>query len=235
MQTKKQRDLIEALQKFYQRPVAKVSLELFFSIAAVLFFAIFAIKPTLLTMSDLLKEIEDKKKLDQQFSQKIAALSSIQPTYLQLQNRLVIIDEAIPGTPQLVYSLKIIEKIASEIGLVINSINVAEIPDEIKTSSDTIPDEIKTNSAEIPGEVKTNVGKTPLTTLERIDVPVALSVQGDYPIIRQFIENLKNYRRSFVIDTVVFTSKEIRGNRKLEARITISMPYFGFNNSNKKL
>ena len=205
MKTKKQRDLFTALQKFYQRPVAQVSLELFLSISAVLFFAIFAIRPTLLTTSDLLKEIEDKEKLDKQFSQKIAALSTVQPLYLQLQDQLLVLDDAIPSSPQLIYSLKVIEKIASELRLVITNINVVEIPEEKNEQNETIT----------------------LTSFERIDVPLVISISGDYPSMRQFVESLKEYRRSFVIDTIIFTTKELRGARKLEARITVSAPYFG--------
>lgn len=207
MKTKKQRDLFKTLQEFYQRPVAKVSMELFFSISAILFFAIFAIRPTLLTMSDLLNEIEDKKKLDRQLSQKIASLSSIQPLYIQLQDRLLVLDEAIPSTPQLILSLKIIEKIASQNKLVITSMGVSEIPEE--------------NPLDIKDQ--------PLTSFERVDVPVSISVDGDYLTIRQFVEDLKDYRRSFIVDTIVFSTKELRGNRKLEAKITVSMPYFGIN------
>jgi hypothetical protein len=53
--------LIRNLNAFYQKPVAKVSLELFLSVGTIIFFAMFAIRPTLLTMSDLVKEIEDKR------------------------------------------------------------------------------------------------------------------------------------------------------------------------------
>jgi len=156
-------------------------------------------------MSDLIKEIEDKEKLDKQLSQKIASLSSVQPLYLQLQDQLLILDESIPSQPQLIYSLKIIEKIASELHLVIANINVAEIPKENTDQNSEISS----------------------TSFERIDVPLTISIYGDYPSIRQFVESLKDYRRSFIIDTVIFTTKELRGTRKLEARITISAPYFG--------
>lgn len=204
MKTKKQRDLFITLQQFYQKPVAKVSLELFLSITTVLFFAIFAIRPTLMTMSDLLKEIEDKERLDKQLAQKIAALSTVQPLYLQLQDQLLILDEAIPSHPQLTYSLKVIEKIASELRLIITGINIAEIPKEAEQN-----------------EV------IALDLFERIDVPLTINISGDYLSIRQFVENLKEYRRSFVIDTIVFSTKELRGAKKLEARITVSAPYFG--------
>jgi len=83
--------LIRILDRFYHNPVAMVSFELFLSIAAILFFAVFAIRPTLLTMSDLIKEIEDKRKLDSQMEQKVAALSSAQESFLAVQDRIAVL------------------------------------------------------------------------------------------------------------------------------------------------
>ena len=74
----KRQQLTNTLVEFYNQPIAKVSLELFLSIVAVIFFAIFAIRPTLLTMSDLIKELQEKEVLNEKLSQKTAALSSVQ-------------------------------------------------------------------------------------------------------------------------------------------------------------
>lgn len=208
---KKQQDLRRILQDFYNRPVARVSLELFLSIGAVLFFAVFAIRPTLLTMSDLLKEIEDKRELDQQLDRKVAALSTVQGEYLEMQDRLGVLDLALPNQPQLLYTLKTIEKLASEQQLVIESLSVAEIPEEK------------------PPEPIGGADLVPIQNLSRVDLPMLISVSGDYPNIRQFIESLRSYRRQLVIDTVIFTTEESRNARKLRAAITISAPYIGTN------
>lgn len=208
--TKKQRDLMTALQQFYHQPVARVSIELFLSIGMILFFAVFAIRPTVLTMSDLLKEIEDKKQLDQQLSKKIAALSTAQSVYLELKDQLYVLDQALPNSPQLVSSLKVIEKAASELDLIITGMSVNEIPEE-KT-----------------------VQNIELEKMERVDVPVTIALSGSYPTIRQFVERLKNYRRSFVISNLTFNTQQTRGNKELEARITVSMPYFGEDALDKK-
>lgn len=196
------KDLTSALQQFYMQPVARVSVELLLTLGTILFFAVFAIRPTLLTMSDLIKEIEDKKKLDEQMTQKVAALSSAQSEYLALEDRLDVLDEALPSQPKLVESLKIIEKIASERNIAITSLNVNEIPAEPETP---------------PAFDKTS----------RQSLTAALSVSGDYLTIRQFIEDLKGTRRLFVIDTVVFSTSEERGSKTLRATITLSIPYFG--------
>jgi len=198
----KKKQLTITLNKFYEKPVAKVSLELFLSIGAILFFAIFAIRPTLVTMSDLVKEIEDKKALDQKMTQKIAALSTAQFTYLEAEEELRALDQALPTTPDFIRSLKIIEKIASERGILINTIAVTEIPKEIEK-------------------------EIAFSKLEKMSFPVSLSLSGDYNQIRLFVEDLLSNRRSFVTDTVIFSVSEERGQRKLQVTVTLSIPYFG--------
>lgn len=204
MPDKKRTDLILALQDFYQKPMAKVSLELVLSLTTVIFFAIFAIRPTLLTMFDLVKQIEDKTKLEQQLSQKIAALSTVQNQYLQLQDRLAVIDQAIPNDPQLVYTLTVIEKTASDLNLVIEGMNIAEIPNSRHQDEESDPN-----------------------ALERIDLPISIALSGNYLDIRQFVENLMNYRRSFVVDTIVFSTEKVRGVDQLKATVVVSAPYYG--------
>ena len=195
------KQLSSALNDFYQKPVAMVSLELFLSIGAVLFFAIFAVRPTLLTMAELVKEIEDKRELNQQLQQKIAALSTAQTTYLSLQERLIVLDQAIPNSPQFLRSLKLLEKTASEQELVISNLTVNEVPDE--TMADISKD------------------------LKRVNIPISVTVTGDYNSIKNFIENVLKLRRTFVIDTVVFSKNDERGQERLDAIITFGIPYFG--------
>ena len=130
MPTKRQQ-LTKTLNDFYQRPVALVSLELFLTVGAVIFFAVFAIRPTLVTMSDLVKEIEDKKELDQKLTQKIASLSTAQSTYLEVQDRLYLLEQSLPSTPDFIFAIKVIEKIASDRNILIDSLSVPEIPKEV--------------------------------------------------------------------------------------------------------
>jgi Tfp pilus assembly protein PilO len=196
-----QETIRKTLLQFYQNPIAQVSFELLLSLGAVIFFALFAIRPTLLTMSDLLKEIQDKKDLSVQLERKIAALATVQSEYIQLQRRLPVLDQALPNSPQLVYSLKVIEKMASDSQLAIEGISVNTLPDEVET---------------IPN----------YKTVKRIDLPATVSVTGSYPNIRLFIESLQNYRRTFVIDTIVFGTSEEKGASKLSANITIYIPYY---------
>lgn len=197
----KQKQITDTLNKFYQNPIAKVSFELLLSLSAIMFFAIFAIRPTLLTMFDLIKEIEDKRKLDQQLQQKVASLSTAQATYQNLEPRLGVLEEAIPSSPRFLYSLKLIEKVASEQELVITSMSVREVPEEMEAIFDT-------------------------KNTERANLPVTLIVKGDYISIRQFVEDILGLQRTFVVDTVIFNKSEERGENSLSATITLGVPYF---------
>lgn len=202
MADKQRKDLSASLNQFYTQPIAVVSFELLLSISLVIILGVFAIKPTLTTMSDLIKEIEDKKELNEQLTSKIAALGTAQTVYFSLEDRLQLLDQAIPSQPELIKSLKIIEKLATDNNIILESLSVPSIPNET------------------PSEVSSK-------QLERVPLPVTISVVGDYVSIRAYVEALRNMRRSFVVDTVTFSIEENRGERKLRASITLNLPYFG--------
>lgn len=200
MPKSKQEQLQLVLLDFYNNPVARVSLELIFSILAVIFFAIFAVKPTLQTMSELVKEIEDKRALDEQLEQKIASLNTAQAQYQQFGSQLYLLDEAIPKTANLVEGLKIVEKIASENNLIIQGISISAVPDEL----------IKADESDALRESLTfNVDLT-----------------GDYLNIRQFIEDLMVSRRMMLVDQVNFSLGSNRYQKNLNAIIRINLPYY---------
>jgi len=195
------RQITRALSEFYAHPIAKVSLEIFFSVTTVILFAVFAIRPTLLTMADLVKEIDDKKVLVDKLNQKIAALSTIQSGFLPSQDQLAVLDEAIPPTPQFENAILIIEKIASKNNLLIESMSAKEIPKEPVTDVD-------------------------FSQKSRTSRPIQVILVGDYPSIRQFVEDILNARRAMVVDSIIFTLSDEQGKPSLHATITINVQYF---------
>lgn len=190
-----------ALQDFYAKPAAAATLELFLSIGLVIILGIFAIQPTLITMTELNKEIEEKTTLSEQLDRKITALQTASSLYASFQSRISVLDEALPSQPQLIKTVKIIEKLATDNRVVIESLNVPRIPDEV-TPPSTI-------------------------ALERQVLPITVSVLGDYVSIRNYVEDLRASRRTFVVETVTFNLQENRGSQRLSASITLNAPYFG--------
>lgn len=159
-----------SLLAFYHKPVAQVSTELFLTIGAVLFFAIFAIRPTILTMTDLIKEIDDKQATSDALSRKVAALSSVQVEYFSLQDQFGVLDEVVPTEPETKRTLKIIEKLASENQIEITAMTLKEVP--IKDTTKTI-------------EFRQ---KQPVTT------NVTISTKSSYVNLRKFLETLLSVR-----------------------------------------
>lgn len=195
----KQQQLLNTLNEFYQRPVAQASLELFLSISAVLFFAIFAIRPTLLTMSDLIKEIEDKRALDGRLDQKVAALASAQNELLSLQTRLPVLEQALPSDPELLEALSYLEKIASDQQLVIESLTLTTLPEGDK--------------------------KTPAPNQARQSYTLNFTIRGDYVTIKNYLDEVLNVRRAFIIESVAFNTTDTRGKKNLTANVTLAVPY----------
>ncbi|MDD3744689.1 MAG: type 4a pilus biogenesis protein PilO [Lentimicrobiaceae bacterium] len=200
MAKSRQEQLLIVLNEFYKRPVARVSLELFLSVLAVIFFAIFAIKPTLSTMVDLVKEIQDKQKLLSQMNDKIASMSTAQQQYTQYSNQFPLLDEALPKEPMLLNALQIIEKVASENALVVQDISVSDLPSETE---------------------EVNIGNA-----ERKTLTFNVTVAGDYLSLRQFVETLMTSRRVFLIEQVVFGASNSRDTQYLVAKLRINLPYY---------
>jgi Tfp pilus assembly protein PilO len=95
----KYREYLKLLPNIHQETTRNfVTLALTF--AALSFFGIFAINPTLSTIFDLRKQLADDVSANQQLQTKINNLSSLQQQYTQLGSNLTNIYSAVPQNPQ---------------------------------------------------------------------------------------------------------------------------------------
>ena len=192
----RQKQIQGALVSFYNNPVARVSLDVLLSLGLVIFLGLFAVQPTLITMSDL---IQEKRALSQQLTQKVAALSTAQSELAALEPQLSLLEEAVPSKPDVVKILKILEKLATENQVIITGVTVPQIPEPSASVS---------------------------ATLEQNSLPIQIVVTGDYPAIRQYAESLLTSRRLLHIETINFTPNEKRGSRSLSASLQLNAPYY---------
>lgn len=191
------------LLEFYEKPIAQVSTELFFTIAATIFFAIFAIRPTIITMTELVKEIEDKKRAATQLKNKVATLSTVQNEFFSLQDQFYVLEEAVPTTISFEKILPVIEKTASDLQISITSMQILDVP---LTPLEELPFKEK-----VPGVINMTV-----------------TISGSYSQIRDFISELGKLRPILTIDSVAVTSgsqEEVQDF--LSATIRIQAHYFG--------
>jgi hypothetical protein len=199
MASPRSKELQQLLTSYYHQPITRVSMELFLSVGLVMFLIIFAIQPTISTMIGLISEIDEKKEFSERLERKLSALQSASQIYTANQQYIPALNETIPQQPNLIRSLKIIEKIGSDSEVIIRAISVSRIPDEAFASS-----------------------QQPKQTA--VDVSVSLS--GDYLSIRNFITNALQSRRILMINSVSFSIQDNRGDLKLVASINITMPYY---------
>ncbi|NCN83215.1 MAG: type 4a pilus biogenesis protein PilO [Candidatus Pacebacteria bacterium] len=195
----KQKQLRNTLTSFYNNPVARVSLEVFLSLGLVIFLGLFAVQPTLITMSNLIQEIEEKRELSQQLTQKVAALSTAQSELAALQPQLALLEEAVPSEANVVKILKIIEKLATENKVIITTASLPQVPEPSASSS---------------------------AEQTQQDLAVQVVVTGDYPAIRQFAESISASRRILHIESINFVLNDKRGTKSLSASLQLSAPYY---------
>lgn len=114
------------LWRFYQKPIVKVSLSLLLTIFTISFFAIFAISPTLNTIGELLRTIEDRQETLAKLKDKSAALATAQSEYSLAQPHLPLLEEALPEDRQIKELLVLIEALAAYHNLNLSGFSLTE-------------------------------------------------------------------------------------------------------------
>jgi Tfp pilus assembly protein PilO len=98
-----------------------------FTLFSVSFFILFAINPTLSAIFDLKRQYEDNLLIYQSLKKKIAALSSLNLQYQQLQPDIPLILDAIPESPESASFTRRVEKIAIENNVKIDEFSLGAV------------------------------------------------------------------------------------------------------------
>jgi Tfp pilus assembly protein PilO len=175
------RQYYHRLWVFYQKPAAKVSIALLLTIFTIIFFAVFAIRPTLLTVAELVKKIQDKKETLAQIEQKAAQLASAQQEYITAQSNLPLLATALPDKPNAQQLMQLIEATAAYHQISLQNVSIGTV----SYSQKAIPYS--------PGIQK---------------IPISLSVSADYSSLNAFLYDLSRLNRQYSINTVSFILDE---------------------------
>ena len=170
------RELFLNVVAAYQKKQSfKVFVELLLTVAAVTVFSVFALKPTTIAISDLLKEIETKEQLIADMDTKIENVRRAQVVAQQNSQALALLDTALPGAPEPHLLASQIEGTLATSGVQILGISIPEVT--------------------LRGEDNRTVRGDP--TLE-----VSLTVAGQFENIRAFLDLLENLRRPVNISSL---------------------------------
>lgn len=168
------------LSAFYQNKKVRTYASVVLTIGTVAFFLLFAIRPTIITIAKLTREIKDNKTVIDGLDRKIESLNSAQIEYQRIKNQLSLIDEALPLEPDL--------------GLLVRQLEALARKDSVSLVSLQFSPSILVEAApEKNGGVTNLDGKTS-------ELGFSLSATGDYDRLTSFAKKLTELRRIVKIE-----------------------------------
>lgn len=127
--TQSAKQYLQTVQRFYEKePVVQISVQLILSIFAVAFFTFAAIRPTLGTISTLLKKIDDQNAVNTKLDTKIQQLSQAQDELSKWSAQIPLISKAIPQDNELVGFVQRLEILANQSNMKISNVQFQALP-----------------------------------------------------------------------------------------------------------
>ena len=160
------------------------------TLGASIFFALFAINPTLSTIIKLRKEIEDSKFVEEKLSKKINSLSSLSQQYQVIQKDIPYILDAIPQQPEAPILVAQIQSIAqdSTVGLTKLEVSPINLTSQPATKSSSFTFELtgqssyenlqKFTSSLINMQRIVSVNSISITKTEETDQNLQITIKG---------------------------------------------------------
>jgi Tfp pilus assembly protein PilO len=164
------------LQSVQERPLLQASLFLVFSLVLIIVLVALALKPTVVTIAGLVGKISEQKTIEQKLDAKIASLNIAKQNEQAVQSQLVLLDQALPDTPQFANWSQIIDVLATNASVEVVNVSFSQIP-----------------------------FSTQETAAKVSNFPFTLTLRGDYTQLRSFITSLENTRRIVSIETITIT------------------------------
>lgn len=168
-----------------------------FTILVVTFFALAAIKPTLVTIAQLNKEIKDKTEASQKLQQKINSIVAAQKTYAKNVNLLPLLDEVLPEKNEFPQVAIFLEELASSSGVELRSLGFEKVFTK-KTASVENKD----------------------VNLSSLLLNISLGVAGEYANLKEFLKGLESSRRVIKVESVSFSQSKKAESWELSLQFT---------------
>jgi cell division protein FtsL len=197
---------IQVLYK--QRADLRAFLEIMLSMATIIIFLVFALKPTALTIISLYNEIQEKQKTVALLDQKISALATARRLMDQNQSSIANIDASVTDSPRPDLLVQQIQALAVKNSVTVLGISVGQVSlmGAVQTAQ---------TSAVVP--LPGNAGQ----------MEVSVSVRGDYPNLITLLNDIKNLRMVTKVDSTGINSSESDQGRIIVAVVSGRAPYIG--------
>lgn len=159
---------------------------LVFTLIAIIFFGLFAINPTLSTIANLQRQLEDNKEIKQKLQTKINNLTKLRTQYQQLQNDLPIINAALPKEPT-----------ATELAAQIQGLAASAQVDLLHLQIQQIELANKNPLASSQNQLGTN---------QYVAYNFSFDIDGQYDEIMRFVDIFSSFQRIASIESASLTA-----------------------------
>ena len=189
----------EKVRLMYQRPEIKASVEIILSVFTVAGLLLLAIRPTLATVTQLQKRIEDQQVVSRKLDSKITQLITAQRNLTTYADRLADYAVAVPDGHDLGSLAKRVEVLARDQGLALNSLSFSAVP--------LLGTDINLADKKGGGKPATEFGGK-IATFE-----ISFDFSGDPKRIFDFLATLEKMDRVAIIDGIDLKKEAIVGVR----------------------
>lgn len=186
------------VRSLYKKREVIIYTGLTLSFLAIAFFGVFALRPTLMTIASLIREVQDKKMIDQQLQTKINSLTLAQINFASIENSLSLIDEALPTDPFLSQILPYFEFLTQQEELTIRSIALEPVV--------------------IKGKIGKEKSKSKKPGPNQAGFIMTLS--GNFENLIRFVSSLEKVRRIITIDSATFTQTKTEETQAINLTIS---------------
>lgn len=199
---------LNVLSAYNSKPNLRIYLELILSLGTIIVFAIFAIKPTILTIIEINNEIKGKEATIAKIDKKIVDLKTASNLLQTQSQNLALIDQAVPSEAELENLIRQIETTAINSSVELKSLTSSELL--LKGSQ----------------EKKRKVNDVSALPNNPEELPISFSVSGEYQNLFVFLQLIENLRRPVKFDTFIFnTSKSAEDAKTITLTISGRVPF----------
>ena len=187
-------------------------LEIILSIAVIIIFSVFAIKPTALTIINLLNQIKAEKQTVAELNKKIDSLGKASILLSQYGGSLDNINIAVASAPFPDVFSKQMQGLAAKNGVSLTGLSINEIV--------------------LVGDQKATKGSKEFKALPENanEMEYSINIRGSYVGISSFVKDLENLRVVSTLDVLKISSSVNDSGRVIVAVISGRVPYLGSEN-----
>ncbi len=166
--------LVRMLVPAFQQKRTQQFTTLTLTMITIIFFSLFAISPTISTIFDLQKQLDDDTFANTQLQTKISNITTLQTKYANVESQLGPVLDALPPSPNIDLFIGQVHTIAQQSNIQVNSMQTLPI----------------------------NISPTATVTAKYLSYEFSLEVQGTFSDIQTFITNVSSFNRLISFENI---------------------------------